>query len=131
MCIRVLMPSIRSRLQVAPLLAVAALVNACSEPAGLEPIAGTAFVQGPVASITPGQNGSVLLVRAGPTSREPCGIAATISTRTRVLRRSTTSGALRRADLRELRVGDTVEVYVDEVADSCPAQGTPTALVLR
>ncbi len=130
-CPGVLVPSSRSNAHAVRLLAVAGLLAACSGSAGLEPPSGTPFVQGPVASITPGQAGAVLLVRAGPGSREPCGIAATVSARTRVLRRSAADGALGRADLRDVRVGDTVEVYVDYVADSCPTQGAPTALVLR
>jgi hypothetical protein len=111
-------------------LVTAWLLAGCSGSAGLEPPAGTPFVRGPVASITAASGGSVLLVRAGPGSREPCGIAATVNGRTRVLRRSAAGGAHSRADLGDIRVGDTVEVYVDHVADSCPTQGVPTALVL-
>ncbi|HYW30039.1 MAG TPA: hypothetical protein VE869_00935, partial [Gemmatimonas sp.] len=121
----------RTASHVVQLLAAFGLLAGCSEPVGITPLTRTPFVQGPVVSITAGRAGSVLLVHAGPTSREPCGIAATVGPRTRVLRRSTTDGVLRRADLRDIRVGDTVEVYVDQVAESCPTQGTPTALVLR
>lgn len=133
-CQEVLLPSSRSTcstVRAGRLLAAVGLLAACSGSARFEPPAGTPFVQGPVASITPGHAGIVLLVRAGPESREPCGIAATITARTRVLRRASADGALRSAELRGIRVGDTVEVYVDQVAESCPTQGTPTMLVLR
>ena len=125
------MPSSRSVAYALQRLGAVGLLAACSGSAGLEPPSEHPFVQGPVASITPGQAGSVLLVHAAPGSREPCGIAATVSARTRVLRRLAADGALRRADVRDIHVGDTVEVYVDQVADSCPTQGTPTTLVLR
>lgn len=121
----------RSHGHAGPLLATVGLLAACSGSARLEPPAVPPFVLGPVASITPGPTGTALVVRAGPDAREPCGIVATVSARTRVLRRSTTGGAVRPADVRDVRVGDTVEVYVDVVAESCPAQGVPTMLVLR
>ena len=123
------MPSARTIAHASQRLAVAGLLSACSGSAELEPPSDTPFVQGPVAKIAPAQDGAVLLVHAGPGSREPCGIAATVNSRTRVLQRSAANGALRRADLRNIRVGDMVEVYVDRVADSCPTQGAPTMLV--
>lgn len=125
------MPSSRTIAHALQRVAPVGLLFACSGSVGLEPPSESPFVQGPVATITPALDGSVLLVHAGPGSREPCGIAATVSARTRVLQRSAADGALRRADLRSFRVGDTVEVYVDLVADSCPTQGAPTTLVLR
>ena len=94
-----------------------------------EAVAGQPFVRGPVETITHHATASSLLVRGGPGSQEPCGIAATVDARTRYLQRDT-SGLLRRLDRSTISAGDTVEVYVDgPVADSCPVQGYGAILV--
>jgi hypothetical protein len=69
-------------------------------------------------------------VRAGPGSRETCGIAATVDRETRYLRREA-PGSLRRVDRSAVSVGDTVEVHVEgPVAESCPVQARASVVVL-
>lgn len=106
----------------------AALV-ACAGPSGLREPADPPYVRGPIESISHRATASGLLVRAGPGSREPCGIQATVDADTRFLGRSR-AGALRPSALAELEVGDTVEVYVEgPVAESCPVQGYAATVV--
>jgi hypothetical protein len=81
-------------------------------------------------SITPRAAAARLLVRAGPGSREPCGISASADAGTRYFRRAP-AGELRGAALSDVQVGDTVEVYVEgPVAESCPVQAKASAVVL-
>ena len=71
-----------------------------------------------------------MLVQPAPGSQESCGLRALVTARTPVRRRSD-DGATSRAALGDVRVGDTVEVYVaGPVALSCPAQAEASALVL-
>lgn len=106
-----------------------ALLAACSGRSRLEEPLGAPYVRGAVETVTHHATGSGLLVRAGPGSREPCGIAARMDAATRVLQRSP-SGVLRRIAASEIAVGDTVEIYVDgPVAESCPVQGHAAAVV--
>lgn len=110
-------------------LVLVPLLAACGAASTLEP-AGSPYVRGPVESITSRATGTGLLVRAGPGSREPCGISASADAGTRYLRR-TPAGELERARLADVQVGDTVEVYVEgPVAESCPVQGKASAIVL-
>lgn len=115
---------------------VLALVLACTAPAAcarssvLDAVPGEPYVRGPVESFTHHATASRLLVRAGPGSREACGIAATVDRRTRYLRREP-SGTLGQMDRSALVVGDTVEVYVEgPVAESCPVQARASTVVL-
>jgi len=111
----------------AAILACAALA-ACAPPA-LRTLDQEPYVRGPVESITHHATASGILVRAGPASREACGIAATADARTRYLERAP-GGALQPLDRSALAVGDTVEVYVDgPVAESCPVQGRAGTIV--
>jgi hypothetical protein len=56
---------------------------------------------------------------------------ATVRARTRVSRRNDAGAIISRASVREITVGDTVEVYPGStILDSCPAQGEAVALVL-
>lgn len=114
-----------------PALALAcAAPAACSRAAVLDPVPGDAYVRGPVEPFTHRATASRLLVRAGPGSRESCGIAATVDRRTRYLRREP-SGTLQRVDRAAVSVGDTVEVHVDgAVAESCPVQAHASVIVL-
>jgi hypothetical protein len=119
-------PPLRST--VLPLIIAA--FSGCASSASVEAPGGTPLVSGPVESVTSHATGTGLLVRAGPGSREPCGILAVADARTRYLRR-TGAGSLQEASLADVSVGDTVEVYVEgPVAESCPVQGTASAVVL-
>lgn len=110
--------------------ALAAALAGCAGSSALEPPAGTPYVRGPVESVASRAAATRLLVRAGPGSREPCGISASADAGTRYLRR-TPAGGLEGAALSDVRVGDTVEVYVvGPVAESCPAQARASAVVL-
>jgi hypothetical protein len=103
---------------------------ACSGAAVLDAVPGDPYVRGPVESFTHRATVSRLLVRAGPGSREPCGIIAGVDRDTRYLRREG-SGTLQAVDRSAVRVGDTVEVHVDgEVAESCPVQARASLVVL-
>ena len=87
------------------------------------------YVRGPVASFTHSATASNLLVRAGPGSREMCGISARVDARTRYLERAR-SGGTRTIERAAVAVGDTVEVYVaGPVAESCPVQGYAATVV--
>lgn len=111
-------------------LALAAALAACTGSSTLEPPAGTPYVRGPVESVASRAAAARLLVRAGPGSREPCGISASADAGTRYLRR-TPAGELEGAGLSDVQVGDTVEVYVEgPVAESCPVQARASAVVL-
>jgi len=111
------------------LIAVLALLTACSGRSRLEEPLGAPYVRGAVETFTHHATGSSLLVRAGPGSREQCGIAASVNAATRILQRSP-SGVLRRVFASEIAIGDTVEIYVDgPVAESCPVQGHAAAIV--
>ena len=114
----------------APLLLAAALTSACGGMAGPAEPDGEPVVRGPVESLTHHATGSGILVRAGPGSRDPCGIAATADRDTRYLRRGS-DGRVVSAVLAEVEVGDTVEVYVTgPVAESCPLQGRAATILL-
>lgn len=107
-----------------------AVVAACARASGPAPLGGDPYVRGPVESFTHRATASLLRVRAGPGSRESCGIAATVDARTRYLQRAP-SGGLRAASRALVGVGDTVEVYVrGPVAESCPPQAYAAAVVL-
>lgn len=107
------------------------LVTGCGGPVPLEAPPGAPLVIGPVESLSHHATGSSLLVRAGPGSREACGISATADADTRYYRRDA-AGSLHRATIAELAVGDTVEIFVDgPVAESCPVQGRASAVVIR
>lgn len=81
-------------------------------------------------AVTHRETASRFLVRAGPGSREPCGITATVDRGTRYLRREG-SGPLRTIDRVAISVGDTVEVHVDgPVAESCPVQALASHVVV-
>ena len=89
------------------------------------------YVVGPVESIARAATASSLLVRAGPGSREPCGISARVDAETIYLARTGT-GETRGSSLAAVEVGDTVEVYVEgPVAESCPVQGYASTIVVR
>ena len=110
--------------------ALGAVLLACSRTSSPGLPADGPYVRGPVESIRSHATGTGLLVRAGPGSREPCGIQATTDARTRYLRR-TGPGELRRAAPSDVEVGDTVEVHVaGPVAESCPVQGRAAVVVL-
>jgi hypothetical protein len=112
----------------ATLFAVLVLA-ACARPPVSGAPSGEPYVRGPVASFTHSATASSLSVRAGPGSREPCGISATVDARTRYLERGP-SGALRPIERSAVSVGDTVEVYVEgPVAESCPVQAYARAVV--
>jgi hypothetical protein len=99
-----------------------------SDDAGL-PAEGP-YVRGPVESITHRSPATGLVVRAGPGSRDQCGISATADKRTRYLRRAS-GGGVEPSALSEIRTGDVVEVYVDgPIAESCPVQGHASVVVL-
>jgi hypothetical protein len=103
---------------------------ACSGAAVLDTVPGDPYVRGPVESFSHHATASRLLVRAGPGSREPCGISATVDRRTRYLRREP-SGTLGQVDRSAVGVGDTVEVHVDgAIAESCPVQAHASLVVL-
>ena len=111
--------------------AAASLILSACAGAGFEPPPGPPYVRGPVASVTEVGGVTRLFVRAGPGSREACGIVATATTRTRLSRRSSAGALVGRATLRDVAVGDTVEVYPGPyIAESCPVQGEAVALVL-
>jgi hypothetical protein len=113
----------------APLL-VGALAWGCGAMAGPAEPDGEPIVRGPVESITHHATGSGILVRAGPGSRDSCGIATTADGDTRFLRRGA-DGRVAGASLAEVAVGDTVEVYVTgPVAESCPLQGRASTILL-
>ena len=117
------------RLPATAVALVSLLVVACTGGSAVEMPAGEAYARGPIESITHHATASNLLVRAGPGSRERCGISATVDAGTRYLARSA-AGALRQIQRSELSVGDTVEVYVDGmVLESCPPQGRASAIV--
>ncbi|HEV2734592.1 MAG TPA: DUF3221 domain-containing protein [Longimicrobiaceae bacterium] len=119
-----------SRFSILALALACAAPAACSRAAVLDPAPGDAYVRGPVEAVTHHATASRLLVRAGPGSREPCGISATVDRRTRYLRREP-SGTLGQTDRSALSVGDTVEVHVDgAVAESCPVQARASFVVL-
>ena len=108
-----------------------------------------------VPAAAPAQTGVIVEVDAGPFSNAPtpegatdvrsevprtiwvkedvseeCGIVWTFDAETEVLVRS--GSALRRAVDEDLRVDRPVRVWTDgPVAESCPAQGVPTAVELR
>lgn len=108
----------------------AMLLAGCAGPPQVGLPAGEPYVRGPIESVTHRATASNLLVRAGPGSREPCGISATVDARTSYLVRDA-SGAVRQGTLADLAPGDTVEVHVEgPVAESCPVQGFATAIVL-
>jgi hypothetical protein len=112
------------------LLLAAALTSACGAMAGPAEPDGDPIVRGPVESLTHHATGSGILVRAGPGSRDACGIAATADRDTRYLRRGG-DGRVVGAALAEVEVGDTVEVYVTgPVAESCPLQGRAATILL-
>jgi hypothetical protein len=117
-------------LGLALLAVMLALALGCAgPPAPLVP-AGEPYVRGPVESVPHHATASNLLVRAGPGSREACGISARVDSRTRYLRRDST-GEVRAWAMADLDVGDTVEVYVEgPVAESCPVQGYAAVVVL-
>ena len=120
----------RARLARWVLVLGGAVLPACAGASGPREPAGEPYVVGPVESFTHHATASRLLVRAGPGSREPCGISATVDAETRYQRRSP-SGALRAVSRAEVDVGDTVEVYVEgPVAESCPVQGYAALVVL-
>jgi hypothetical protein len=105
------------------------MAAACASATGVSPPSGEPYVRGPVESITHHATASNLLVRAGPGSREMCGISATVDRRTSYLERSR-EGVLRRAAMSAVEPGDTVEVYVSgPVAESCPVQGYASAII--
>lgn len=105
------------------------VLAACAGASGPDPLSGEPYVRGPVESFTHHATASLLLVRAGPGSRESCGIAATVDARTRYLQRAL-SGGLRAASRAEVGVGDTVEVYVrGAIAESCPSQAYAAVVV--
>lgn len=111
-------------------LSAACLLAACAGAAGPDEPDREPIVRGPVETITHHATGSGILVRAGPGSRDSCGIAATADRDTRYRRRAP-DGTLREATLTDLSVGDTVEVYVvGPVAESCPLQGRAATIVL-
>lgn len=113
-----------------PVLALAAiLLGACARTSPVDAPLGEPFASGPVESLDHRATGSRLLVRAGPGSRERCGIAATVDARTRYVQR-TAEGALQPIPPSELAIGDTVEVYVrGPVAESCPPQAYAPVVV--
>lgn len=109
----------------------ALLLMSCASRSVLWEPEGEPYVRGPIESLTHRATASGLLVRAGPGSREPCGILATVDAGTRYLER-TRSGGLRRAALADLSEGDTVEVYVSgPVMESCPVQGYAATVIRR
>lgn len=112
------------------LVCAAFTLAACARAGvGRQP-SGEPYARGAVESFTHRATASNLLVRAGPGSREACGISATVDARTRFLRRAP-SGALGEITRAEVGVGDTVEVYVTgPVAESCPPLGYAAAVVL-
>ncbi len=119
-----------SRFLVPALALACAAPAACSRTAVLDPVPGDTYVRGPVESFTHHARGSRLLVRAGPGSREPCGIIAGVDRDTRYLLREG-SGTLRTVDRSAIAVGETVEVHVDgAVAESCPVQAHASIVVL-
>ena len=104
-----------------------ALLAACAGSSTLVPPE-EPYVVGPVESISHHATASSLLVRAGPGSREPCGISATVDASTRYYQRS--AGSLQPITLARIAVGDTVEVHVEgPVAESCPVQGYAATIV--
>jgi hypothetical protein len=110
-------------------LSAALVLAACARAPVSGAPDGEPYVRGPVASFTHSATASNLSVRAGPGSREQCGISATVDARTRYLERGR-SGALRSIERAAVAVGDTVEVYVDgPVAESCPVQAYAGAVV--
>jgi hypothetical protein len=110
------------------LLLCAALLLGCAGRAPADPV-GDPYVRGPVESISHHATSSGMLVRAGPGSREACGISATTDQRTGFFRRAA-DGALRRIAIGELQIGDTVEVFVTgPVMESCPVQGYASTVV--
>ncbi|HEX2091125.1 MAG TPA: alpha/beta fold hydrolase [Longimicrobiaceae bacterium] len=127
------MPVRRTAAQLVRLAVAASLAAACAgavSQAPQAPPAGSLYVRGPVESITHRATATGILVQPTPGSGQSCGIQATADAQTRYLRR-TGGGELRWAALSDVRVGDTVEVYVEgPVARSCPAQGRASAIVL-
>lgn len=120
---------IRAGLHVAVAWLMVALAG-CVGVANPEGPAGEPYVRGSVESITARATATGLLVRAGPGSREMCGINADVDTQTRYFRR-TGAGKLQQAALADVSIGDTVEVYVEgPVAESCPVQGSASAIVV-
>lgn len=109
--------------------AATAALAACGGAPGLQDPTGRPYVRGPIESIDHRATTSGIVVGGGPGSVEPCGISATVDSRTRVLERAP-SGALRELTIAALGVGDTMEVFVDgPVAESCPVQGRASAMV--
>ena len=106
-------------------------ILACSAPAAPQGDSlGEPLVRGEVGSVDHRATASGILVSALPGSREMCGIAATADSATRVYRRGA-SGELSSAAVKDVAIGDTVEVYVDgPVAESCPVQGRADAIVI-
>ncbi len=110
-------------------LAALAVLGGCTRTPVADAPSGEPYVRGPVESFTHHATASRLVVRAGPGSREPCGIAATVDARTRYLVREP-SGEPRAIPRSSVAVGDTVEVYVaGAIAESCPVQGYAAAVV--
>ncbi|MEX2570880.1 MAG: hypothetical protein WD737_06210 [Gemmatimonadota bacterium] len=109
---------------------LAAVLASCGSSRALVAPGSDPYVIGPIESISHGAAASGLLVQAGPGSIEMCGIAATVDSRTRYLRRSEGDDLMPSA-LAELEVGDTVAVHVTgPVAESCPVQGYASTIVL-
>jgi hypothetical protein len=107
---------------------------ACNRDAASALAPATLFVRGPVVEVrTGGGERMVGLVRVGPGAgaRDVCGgISASVTTRTRVLRR-TAAGGRERVGLDALTVGDTAEVYVTgNVTGRCEADGEADGIVL-
>ena len=114
------------------LLAAAALAlgTACAGSGAVQPPASDPYIIGPIESVEHRATGSGVHVAAGPGSRDPCGIVATVDAGTRVMRRAA-GGGLVSATAADLRVGEMVEVYVEgPVMESCPLQGRAGAMVL-
>lgn len=114
----------------AVLLLVCGVLVACAGRSTLEESWGEPLVRGPIEAIRHGPTASTIAVQAGPASIEACGIWATVDSRTRYYRRFP-AGDLAPAALDDLRLGDTVQVYVDgPVLESCPVQGRASRVVV-
>jgi hypothetical protein len=104
------------------------VVTACASPRPHEP-SGDPYVRGAVEAISSDGATTTIFVRAGPGSREPCGIVAKTDSRTGYFHRGP-AGHLVPATLSALQRGDTVEVFVTgPVMESCPVQGYASVIV--
>ncbi len=110
-------------------LALCLMFSACSSPRPAEP-SGDPYVRGAVETISTEAAAATIFVRAGPGSREPCGIFATTDSRTSYFRRDSAGDRIP-ATLSALQLGDTVEVFVTgPVMESCPVQGYASMIVV-